>query len=154
MAKKAELSPAKRKSGQKQPAGASLKTEKYFESLGRRKTATARIRLKKGKGEIFVNSKGIKGYFQSAAFQNIASSPLTNLKIADKFDVSAKVIGGGLRAQAEAIRLGLSRALIVLNPDFKKRLRNLGFLTRDPRMVERKKYGYKKARRAPQWKKR
>jgi len=84
----------------------------------------------------------------------VASAPLQKLKLTDKYDVSAHVKGGGITAQAEAVRLGLSWALAVKNPDFEKRLHKLGFLTRDPRMVERKKYGLKKARRAPQWAKR
>ncbi len=76
------------------------------------------------------------------------------MKLGDKYDVSAKVYGGGINAQAEAVRLGLARALALKNPDFEKRLSKLGYLRRDPRMVERKKYGLKKARRAPQWAKR
>jgi small subunit ribosomal protein S9 len=83
-----------------------------------------------------------------------ALAPLNNLKLADKFDVTIKVVGGGIHAQAEAVRHGLARALVLSDAGLKKRLRGLGFLTRDPRMVERKKYGLKKARRAPQWQKR
>ena|SRR3989344_4818647 len=130
------------------------KAERYFEGIGRRKTAVARVRIVPGKGGILVNNKEVKAYFPMQALQQIISSPLENLKIADKFDISAKLSGGGIHAQAEAIRLGLSRALVLFNPDLKKKLRGLGFMTRDSRMVERKKYGLKKARRAPQWQKR
>ncbi len=127
---------------------------RYSEGIGRRKTAVARVRIVPGKGGISVNNKEAKEYFRMQELQQIISSPLDNLKMADKFDISAKVSGGGINAQAEAIRLGLSRALVLLNPDLKKPLRGLGFMTRDSRMVERKKYGLKKARRAPQWQKR
>lgn len=130
------------------------KAGRYFEGIGRRKTAVARVRVVPGKGGISVNDKEAKEYFRIRGLQQIISSPLDNLKMADKFDVSAKVSGGGINAQAEAFRLGLSRALVLLNPDLKKPLRGLGFMTRDSRMVERKKYGLKKARRAPQWQKR
>lgn len=127
---------------------------RYFEGVGRRKTAVARVRIVPGKGGISVNNKEAKEYFRAQELQQVIVSPLYNLKMADKFDISAKVSGGGINAQAEALRLGLSRALVLLNPDLKKPLRGLGFMTRDSRMVERKKYGLKKARRAPQWQKR
>ena len=130
------------------------KTERYIEEIGRRKTAVARVRLLGGHGEFLVNGKTSKEYFKMPRLEFLASSPMQKLKLADKYDVSAKVSGSGIYAQAGAIRLGLSRALATKNPDFKKRLRKLGFLTRDARMVERKKYGLKKARRAPQWAKR
>ena len=100
-----------------------------------------------------VNGKDVKKYFVSVRQQMAAVSPFTDLKIVT-FDASAHVSGGGIHAQAEAIRLGLSRAIIMKNPEWKKRLHTVGFLTRDSRMVERKKYGLKKARRAPQWAKR
>ncbi len=127
---------------------------KYYEVLGRRKTATARVRLSLGSGRVTVNDKELKEYFRSPGLEQAALSPLENLKLGAKFDVNVKVRGGGIHAQSEAVRHGLARALTVFNAEFKKRLRNLGFLTRDPRMVERKKYGLKKARRAPQWQKR
>ena len=130
------------------------KAERYFEGIGRRKTAVARVRIVPGKGGILVNSKEAKEYFRMQELQKIISSPFENLNMSGKFDISAKVSGGGINAQAEALRLGLSRALVLLNPDLKKPLRSFGFLTRDSRMVERKKYGLKKARRAPQWQKR
>ncbi len=127
---------------------------KYFEGVGRRKTAVARVRIQTGHGKSSVNGKETATYFGLTELKEIALAPMKELKIPEKFDVSVKVMGGGVRAQAEAIRHGLSRALVDFDEDFKKRLRGLGFMTRDSRMVERKKYGLKKARRAPQWKKR
>ena len=127
---------------------------KYYEGVGRRKTAVARVRISSGKGQVDVNGKDLKGYFKIARLEKSAIAPLSNLKLDDKFDLTARVKGGGLKAQAEAVKLGLARALVLSNGEFKKRLRTLGFLTRDSRMVERKKPGLKKARRAPQWKKR
>lgn len=127
---------------------------KYFEGLGRRKTAVARVRISKGSGKVFINKRSLDDYFRLERLRKVPLAPLQALKLSDKNDVSVVVRGGGVKAQAEAIRLGLARALVSMNPNFKKRLRVLGFLTRDPRMVERKKYGYKKARRAPQWQKR
>ena len=136
------------------PKESSLKKEgRYIEAVGRRKTAIARVRIFPGDGKMTVNGKDIKKYFVSARQCLAALSPLTDLKIVT-LDASAHVKGGGIHAQAEAIRLGLSRAIIAKNPEWKKRLHTVGFLTRDSRMVERKKYGLKKARRAPQWAKR
>ena len=127
---------------------------KYYQALGRRKTAIARVRLMSGSGRVTVNDKELKEYFREPGLEQVVLSPIENLKLGAKFDVNVKVKGGGIRAQSEAVRQGLSRALTIFNAEFKKRLRNLGFLTRDSRMVERKKYGLKKARRAPQWQKR
>ena len=136
------------------PAASPRKPDRYVEAVGRRKTAIARVRLAGGRGEFVVNGKSPREYFLAERFAFYASSPILKLKLTDKYNVGAKVKGGGIRAQAEAVRLGLARALAIKNPDFKRRLRKLGFLTRDSRMVERKKYGLKKARRAPQWAKR
>lgn len=130
------------------------KAERYFEGIGRRKTAVARVRVTKGGGDVVVNGVNPEKYFNTAISAQIAVSPLEKLAMAEKYNVSAKVSGGGVNAQAEAVRLGLARALVILDEKLKGKLRTLGFLTRDPRMVERKKYGLKKARRAPQWKKR
>lgn len=127
---------------------------RYIEAIGRRKTAVARARVTGGHGSVGINGKEAARYFTSKNLLETALAPFSALKIADKFDLSVKVAGGGVNAQAEATRLGISRALAEKNPDFGKRLHKLGFLTRDPRMVERKKYGLKKARRAPQWAKR
>ncbi|GIW65323.1 MAG: 30S ribosomal protein S9 [Candidatus Parcubacteria bacterium] len=128
--------------------------KKYIEAVGRRKTATARVRLYEEKGYFLVNDKSLNQYFGIERFRKTVLAPFELLKLKDKFSVSAKVSGGGIMAQAEAIRHGLSRALVKYNESFKKLLREAGFLTRDPRMVERKKYGLKKARKAPQWSKR
>ncbi len=130
------------------------KTDRYFEGVGRRKTAIARVRISKGNGSIVVNNKDPKEYFQFPALCQIISLPLEHCKLAGVYDLWVKVVGGGTHAQAEAVQLGLARALVRCDPELKHRLRGLGFLTRDSRMVERKKYGLKKARRAPQWKKR
>ncbi|PIP22310.1 MAG: 30S ribosomal protein S9 [Candidatus Nealsonbacteria bacterium CG23_combo_of_CG06-09_8_20_14_all_39_25] len=140
----------------KKPAPSALKEEeKYLEAVGRRKTAIARIRLfTKGGKTFIVNGKPIEGYFPTFALQQIAKSALDAMKCLDKFRISAKVTGGGLNSQAEAVRHGITRALVLFNPDFRKRLKKAGFLKRDPRMRERKKFGLKRARRAPQWAKR
>ncbi|PIR91405.1 30S ribosomal protein S9 [bacterium (Candidatus Gribaldobacteria) CG_4_9_14_3_um_filter_36_15] len=128
---------------------------KYFEAIGRRKTAQARVRLfTQGQKEIKVNEKPYKTYFPTNELQKIIESPLESIKCLEKFGVSIHLKGGGFQAQAEAARHGISRALCFLNPYFKKKLRKSGFLTRDSRMRERKKFGLKRARRAPQWSKR
>jgi small subunit ribosomal protein S9 len=128
--------------------------ERYIEAVGRRKTAVARVRITVGHSGFIVNGKDVKNYFQVPHISDTAAAPFLKLKLEEKFGVTAHVHGGGVAAQAEAVRLGLSRALALKNPDLLKRLHGLGFMTRDPRMVERKKYGLKKARRAPQWAKR
>lgn len=131
------------------------KVVKYFEAVGRRKTAVARVRLfAQGEGEILVNGKEYKDYFSGLGFQQIITAALDKMKSLDRFRISVKVRGGGLHAQAEAVRHGIARALVKFNPDFRKRLRRVGYLTRDARVRERKKFGLKRARRAPQWKKR
>jgi small subunit ribosomal protein S9 len=131
----------------------SSKLGRYFEAVGRRKTAIARVRLFAGAGKITANDKEFASYFPSQKLQSTVTSPLERLSEKD-WTVNLKLGGGGVKAQAEAARLGIARALVKVNPEHKKQLRALGFLTRDPRMVERKKYGLKKARRAPQWAKR
>lgn len=129
--------------------------ERYWEAVGRRKTAVARVRLfTRGEKGILVNSKPLAEYFRYPHNQRVAAEALEAMKSADRFRVSAKVRGGGLHAQAEAIRHGAARALVLFNPDFRKRLKRAGFITRDPRMKERKKFGLKGARKAPQWAKR
>lgn len=129
------------------------KAPKYYEAVGRRKTAIARVRLYSKDGDMMVNEKPVKVYFKTERQRRDATMPIHELKLVS-ISFSAHVSGGGLPSQAEAIRHGIARALLLLNPVFKKRLRKLGYLTRDSRMVERKKYGLKKARRAPQWAKR
>ncbi len=127
----------------------------YLYAVGRRKEASAQVRLiKNGSGKVIVNGREVQNYFGSPLLQEIVASALKVVGQDNKLDISAKVSGGGLRGQAEAIRLGSSRALLLLNPVFRKSLRRHGFLTRDPRMKERKKPGLKRARRAPQWQKR
>ena len=131
------------------------KPDRYWEAVGRRKTAIARVRLfTKGDKVLVVNGKPYDVYFQDLAHRAVVEDALKKMKSLERFRMSAKVSGGGIHAQAEAIRHGISRALIKFNPDFRKRLRRAGYLTRDPRMKERKKFGLKKARRAPQWAKR
>jgi len=131
------------------------KPDRYFEAVGRRKTAVARIRLyTKGDKEFIVNNKAYNQYFQTQDDQETAISSMRKMKCFDKFRVTVKVEGGGHHAQAEAIRHGTARVLVEFNANFRKRLRKAGFLTRDPRMRERKKFGLRRARRAPQWAKR
>ena len=138
----------------KKETPAPKKAERYAEGVGRRKTSIARVRVVSGSGKFFVNEKDVKHYFQLPVLELCALSPFSKLKLEKKYDVSVQVYGGGIHAQAEAVRLGLSRALAVNDADVQKRLHKFGFLTRDSRMVERKKYGLRKARRAPQWQKR
>lgn len=128
---------------------------KFIETVGRRKTASARIRLfTQGKRGIIVNGKPYTEFFTVTELQKTVEDPMEKLKCLDKFGVTVIVHGGGRSGQAEAIRHGIARALVKLNPYFKKRLKKFGFLTRDSRMRERKKPGLKRARRAPQWSKR
>ncbi|MFH1401876.1 MAG: 30S ribosomal protein S9 [Parcubacteria group bacterium] len=127
---------------------------KYYESIGRRKTAIARVRLFLGESAFLINGKTLEQYFLDANLQRLVKDVLNKMECADKFSVFAKVKGGGINAQAEAIRHGIARTLLVFDPDFRKKLKKSGFLTRDPRMRERKKFGLKRARRAPQWSKR
>lgn len=129
--------------------------DRYFEAIGRRKTAVARIRLfTKGDKEFIVNDKPYQQYFKTVEDQESAVSSMKKMKCLDKFRVTIVVKGGGHRAQAEAIRHGTARVLVDFNNNFRKRLRKAGFLTRDPRMRERKKFGLKRARKSPQWAKR
>jgi len=130
------------------------KPEKYYQAVGRRKTATARVRLyTKGSG-CFVNDKDYKEYFSIFNLQRIVESPLKKMKSLERFKIVASVYGGGSHSQAEAVRHAVSRALVVFNSDFRKRLKKASYLTRDPRKKERKKYGLKKARKSPRWSKR
>ncbi len=131
-----------------------LKPDRYFEAVGRRKTAVARVRLYTKPGDFLVNEKLYSVYFPTVELQKIVEDSLQKMKLLGRFRVSIKALGGGLHAQAEAVRHGLARCLIKFNPDFRKRLKRAGFLRRDPRMKERKKFGLKGARKAPQWAKR
>lgn len=130
------------------------KPERFFEAVGRRKTASARVRLYTRSGEFLVNNKPYGTYFPTLDLQKIAEDALQKMKLFGRFKVLAKISGGGKHAQAEALRHGLARCLTKFNPDFRKRLKRAGFIKRDPRAKERKKFGLKKARRAPQWAKR
>ncbi len=134
-----------------------IKTEKqiYFEGIGRRKTSTARVRIfNKGGESILVNEKKYSEYFPTKELRSIVEDALNTIKLSDKFKVTVKISGGGIHSQAEALRHGIARALVKFNEDFRKRLKKAGFLKRDPRMKERRKFGLKKARKAPQWSKR
>ena len=129
--------------------------KKYFEAVGRRKTSVARVRLfTYGDKKIIINGKDYKDYFPVGSLQKDVLAPLEKLNVENKYTFSILTKGGGISAQAGACRHGISRALIALNPYFRKRLKRAGFLTRDPRMRERKKFGLKRARKAPQWSKR
>lgn len=131
------------------------KSDRYWEAVGRRKEAVARVRLfTRGDKLITVNGKPYGDYFFIKTYQKIVEDSLQKMKSMERFRISVKIVGGGLHAQAEATRHGIARALVKFNPDFRKRLRRAGFLTRDPRMKERKKFGLRGARRAPQWAKR
>ena len=129
--------------------------EKYWEAVGRRKTSVARARLfARGKKEFLVNTKSYQEYFPTLDLEQTAVASLNKMKILDRFRILVKVKGGGYHSQAEAVRHSIARALVKFNPNFRKRLKKAGYLTRDPRMRERKKFGLKRARRAPQWSKR
>ena len=125
-----------------------------FNAVGRRKSAVARVRLVPGEGKILVNKRDIEDYFGLETLKMTVRQPLNLVNVGGSFDVLVNVRGGGLTGQAGAIRHGISRALVEADPDSKATLKQGGFLTRDPRMKERKKYGLKKARRAPQFSKR
>ena len=128
---------------------------RYIEAVGRRKTSTARVRITEAaKESVVVNDKDVPTYFPTLELQKIVIEAVEKSKVAGKFSISAKVIGGGIHSQAEAIRHGLARALVSFDEETRKRLKKLGFLKRDPRMKERRKFGLKKARKAPQWSKR
>ena len=154
------------------PTTAVGNSEKYYEAVGRRKSAMARVRIytKKSadlnggetsengadeKAMITVNGNDYTDYFhRDTELQNIAEAPLKKLKSVNRFKATVKVSGGGIHGQAEAIRHGLARALVLFDPNFAKKLKKSGYLTRDSREKERRKYGLKKARKAPQWAKR
>ena len=126
----------------------------YYYGTGRRKNAIARVRLTEGTGKITINGKDIEDFFGMETLKVIVKQPLTVTNSVTKYDVIVKVTGGGFTGQAGAIRHGIARALNEANSEFRPTLKSNGFLTRDPRMKERKKYGLKKARKAPQFSKR
>lgn len=126
----------------------------YTITIGRRKASIARVYLKEGNGEIIINGKDYKTYFPVEQLQYTVMQPFSKLDVASKYDVKINLTGGGIKGQAEAARLGISRALIKINPESRIALKPEGFLTRDPREVERKKPGQKKARKRFQFSKR
>ena len=128
--------------------------EKQKTAVGRRKEAVTRIFLSKGNGTITVNDKNYKEYFALQYLQNQVELPLKTIQSLDKFDVKINASGGGMKGQAEAAKLGIARALVQLNPEFRPALKAVGVLKRDPRSVERKKFGHKKARKSFQFSKR
>jgi len=131
------------------------KPDRYFEAIGRRKTAVARVRLfTRGDKQFLINGKNYQEYFPLKGDQETSTSSMRKMKCLDKFKVTVIVKGGGRNAQAEAVRHGTARVLVDFNANFRKRLRKAGYLTRDPRMRERKKFGLKRARKSPQWAKR
>ncbi len=129
-------------------------TGKYYEGIGRRKDATARVRIYAGQGAYVVNERPMMDYFYRNVWQLAAREPIRATQNENRFTISAKVVGGGLTGQASAVSLGLARALVSADENFKKALRNAGVLTRDARIKERKKPGLKKARKAKQYTKR
>lgn len=131
-----------------------MATITQYLGTGRRKSSVARVRLMPGTGSITINKRDLEDYFGHETLKMIVRDPLVLTETLAKFDISANVHGGGTTGQAGAIRHGIARALIVANPELRSALKKAGFLTRDPRMKERKKYGLKAARRAPQFSKR
>ena len=123
-------------------------------AVGRRKAAVARVYFSEGKGEITVNKRTLGEYFPSPILQCIVKQPLNTLEAAEKYDIKVNLVGGGYKGQAEALRLAIARALVKINPEDKAALRKEGFMTRDPRAVERKKPGRPKARKRFQFSKR
>ena len=125
-----------------------------FNAVGRRKSAVARVRLVPGEGKVLINKRDIDDYFGLETLKMTVRQPMNLVNVGGSFDVLVNVRGGGLTGQSGAIRHGISRALCKANPELRPALKKAGFLTRDPRMKERKKYGLKAARRAPQFSKR
>lgn len=128
---------------------------RYLEAIGRRKTSVARVRLfQNSPFSIFVNQKPYESYFPTYELKHIVTAPISKTNLAKNFSINVKVQGGGIHSQAEAVRHGISRVLEKREPELRKMLKPLGFLKRDPRMKERRKFGLKKARKSPQWAKR
>ena len=128
--------------------------EKVFTATGRRKTSVARVSLKPGKGRITINAKSLQEYFGRETARMIVLQPFDVTQTSGNFDIDVNVAGGGNSGQAGAIRHGITRALMQINPELRSPLKKAGFVTRDPRAVERKKYGHHKARKRPQYSKR
>src|SRR3990167_2559585 len=129
--------------------------QKYIETIGRRKTAIARVRITPGlKGSISINGEDLDKYFSTDETRRIAVEALTHSKLTGKFKITAKVSGGGQSGQADAVRHGIARALVIFDKELRTKIKHAGFLKRDPRAKERRKFGLKKARKAQQWSKR
>ncbi|MFQ6228712.1 30S ribosomal protein S9 [Nocardia sp. NPDC002869] len=128
--------------------------DRPVQTVGRRKEAVVRVRLVPGTGNFVLNGRSIEDYFPNKVHQQLVKSPLVTVERVESFDVHARLHGGGPSGQAGALRLAIARALTVVNADDRPALKRAGFLTRDPRATERKKYGLKKARKAPQYSKR
>jgi len=130
-------------------------TSRYLEAVGRRKTSIARVRITESpKTSMLINDKDYTEFLATDELQHVAMESLTKSLVPAKFMITVKVLGGGVHSQAEAIRLGVARALIIFDPELRKTLKDFGFLMRDPRAKERRKFGLKKARKSPQWSKR
>ncbi len=134
--------------------GKAPRGDRPIQTVGRRKEAIVRVRLVPGTGKFTLNGRALEAYFPSKVHQQLIREPLVNLGAENEFDVIARVSGGGVTGQAGALRLGIARALTVVDPANRGSLKRAGFLTRDARVKERKKYGLKKARKAPQYSKR
>lgn len=131
------------------------KPDRYIETIGRRKTATARVRVTPApKQSVLVNGTEFGAYFKTEEQRRIALEAVAKSKLQTRLTVTARITGGGLSSQAEALRHGIARALVVYDAELRKRLKKAGFLKRDPRAKERRKFGLKKARKSPQWSKR
>ncbi|MFI6870116.1 30S ribosomal protein S9 [Nocardia sp. NPDC050406] len=128
--------------------------DRPVQTVGRRKEAVVRVRLVPGSGNFVLNGRTIEDYFPNKVHQQLVKSPLVTVERTESFDIYARLVGGGPSGQAGALRLAIARALIEVTPDDRPALKRAGFLTRDPRATERKKYGLKKARKAPQYSKR
>ena len=136
------------------PAVAAIFSDRPIQTVGRRKEAVVRVRLMPGSGQFTLNGKSLEVYFPNKLHQQLIREPLVLLEKTERFDIFANLHGGGISGQAGALRLAIARALIEAEPDDRPPLKKAGFLTRDPRVIERKKYGLKKARKAPQYSKR
>ncbi|MCU0660632.1 MAG: 30S ribosomal protein S9 [Candidatus Pacebacteria bacterium] len=129
--------------------------KRYIEAIGRRKTSTARVRITPAtKAQMTINGKSVADHFKTKELNMIITDPTTKAKIETHFDISVKVMGGGIHSQAEAVRHGVARALVAFDKELRTTLKKEGFLKRDPRQKERRKFGLKKARKSPQWSKR
>ena len=149
-----EYTEAEHAEAAERPAPVTIVIDRPIQTVGRRKEAVARVRLTPGTGQFKLNGRTLENYFPNKVHQQLVKSPLVLVDRAESFDVVVLLHGGGPSGQAGALRLAIARALIEVTPDDRPALKRAGFLTRDPRAVERKKYGLKKARKAPQYSKR